>query len=212
LPGGRPLDPPEPEPAAAAAPAAASPFRTIIDIPRQTLIFKPSRQDMTVGQAVFPLYCSRPDAVRVNGVRPEPAWMNVRLTETGEIIVIERTTAATDAVFLHIDLREVAANEFELGPLKIELSDEPADALLCMSVKVWFHQVTNQYDGLFYRNVDDRYTLVSFCTRPPDASPVKSRFRQNRVETVAAFQDVLAKPMAIELNDRALRAEWSPRK
>ncbi len=54
-------------------------FANIIEFPRRTLIFQPTRDDLTVGRVIFNLYCSKPDGVRVNGVRPDPTWREVHL-------------------------------------------------------------------------------------------------------------------------------------
>jgi hypothetical protein len=63
---------------------------------------------------------------------------------------------------------------------------------------------------MYYQNLDDRYALLSYCTRAPEASGVQSRFKQNRVATVDEFKQALGKPFVIKLNQRALRKEWAP--
>jgi hypothetical protein len=147
---------------------------------RQTLVFRPSRADFTVASAVFSIHCSKPEEVRVNGVRPQSSWQ-------------------------YVDLTRVATNEFELAPLAIELPTEPR-GLLCMSVKVWFQEVPNEYDSLYYQETDDRYALVSFCTRADGADwkTARHRFRQNRVESLEQFREALSKPFEIRLNRRPL--------
>jgi hypothetical protein len=201
---------PKPSPPAAEdSPTALEQLLEIIDLPRQTLVFKPTRDDITVGRVVFSVYCSHPDDVRVNGMRPDPAWRDVHLTETGEIVVDERNSAVPEIAWLYIYLSEVAKNQFELGPLKIEVSGNQQNVLLCLSIKVWFNEVTNQYDGLYYENLDDRYALVSYCSDAPEPSPVEARFRQNRVATVNEFKEAISGPLVIRLNQRPLREEWS---
>ena len=202
--------PPTPSPAPEAgkpAPAANS-QAAIIDLPRQTLTFKPSRDNMTVGKVIFSVYCSHPDEVRINGVQPDPAWSDVHFKDK-EIVVDRRNTAAKDHAWFYIDLPAVAKNQFDLAPLKIEVTRSDPRGMICMSVKVWFKEVTNHYDSMFYEKTDDRYALVSFCTSPPEQSEVKARFTQNRVATAREFKDALAKPFVIKLNQRALREEWS---
>lgn len=155
----------------------------ILEFRRQTLTFEPTRDDITVGRVVFSVYCSNPRAVRVNGVRPTSEW---RL----------------------IDLEQVGRNRFEMAPLRIE-SLAPRSGLLCVSVKAWFNEVTNQYDALIYENLADRYALVSYCTSSAEHPPeVKARFSQNPVPTVSEFKEALAEPFVIELTQRPLRDEW----
>lgn len=153
----------------------------VIQLERQTFVFQPSRDDFTVGKVVFSVHCSRPEEVRVNG--REPASWN------------------------YIYLARVGKNLFELAPLRIEIEKEPR-GLLCMSLKVWFEEVTNQSDGLFYEKLDDRYALVAFCTRAegPDWERAEPRFSQNRVESLEQFKAALSKPFELRLNQRPLDA------
>jgi hypothetical protein len=158
---------------------------TVIELARQTLVFAPTRDDMTVSQVVFNVFASDPNALRVNGAR-------------------------SNSTFSYIDLKPVAKNQFELPSLKIEFDTNAPGALLCLSVKVWFSEVSNQYDSLFYKNTDDRYALVTWCSSSPDSSSARSRFRQNRLAKEKEFKEALSKPFIINLNQRPLRREWRP--
>ncbi|MEW6158632.1 MAG: hypothetical protein AB1813_14460 [Verrucomicrobiota bacterium] len=158
---------------------------------------------------MFSVYCSNPDAVRVNGVTPDPLWRDIRVDQTGAIEVIERhRTAPEKAAWFYINLPSARPNQFQFGPLKIESAGPELAGLICMSLKIWFNEVPNEFDGLYYQNLDDRYALVSFCTHPPDPRPVRSRFDQNRVATIREFQEKLGRPISIKLNQRALRKDW----
>jgi hypothetical protein len=162
---------------------AAVPLRDLlegIELERRRLVFRPTRDDMTIARAVFTVHCSRPDEVRLNGARPESSWT-------------------------YMDLVPVGENEFELAPLKIEVSLDGV-GLLCMSVKVWFREVPNEFDSLYYENPDDRYALVSFCTSAegPDWQGARPRFKQNRVATLEQFREALSKPFDIRMNRRPL--------
>ncbi|HAV61659.1 MAG TPA: hypothetical protein DCY13_04750 [Verrucomicrobiales bacterium] len=160
----------------------------VIEIPGRELTFVPSRDDITVARVTFSVASSSPDSVKVNGARLDPAW-------------------------LYLELTPVARNRFKLEPLRIEHPVKAAGTnLLCISVKAWFQEVTTQYDSMYYENLDDRYALISWCTHPPESAGVSgfgSRFKQNRVETVEEFKEVLTKPIPIRLNKRPLREEWS---
>jgi hypothetical protein len=184
----------------------------IIELPRQTMIFKPTRQDMTVGRVVLSVYCSKAADVRVNGVKADPAWNEIHLTPAGEIVVDKRNriAPADGSAWLYIYPTRLATNQFELPALRIEMSTNEPQSLLCLSVKVWFNEISNQYDSMYYQNLDDRYALVSFCTRAPEPSEVRSRFKQNRVATVDEFKQALGKPFVLKLNQRALRKERAP--
>lgn len=178
LPLGCAHEPPPSLPETAASPAADA--ADAIRFERRTLEFRPSRDDFTVASAVFSIYCSSPDEVRIDGARPDSSWRSIDLVRVGE-------------------------NRFELPPLEIELPAENP-GLLCMSVKVWFHQVPNEYDSLFYEKTDDRYALASYCTSAegPDWAQARPRFQQNRVESLEEFREALSKPFEIRLNQRPL--------
>lgn len=187
-------------------------LREVIELPRQTLTFKPTRDDITVGRVVLSIYCSNPDDVRVNGVRLDPVWRDVRLTQAGDIVVDRSSSTVPDAgvAWTDIYLDRVATNRFVLPPLKIESFADRLGGQLCISVKASFNEVTNRYDSMYYENLDDRYALVSWCTnRPEPTSPVGARFRQNRVATVEEFRATLSKPIVIRLNQRPLQEERS---
>ncbi len=77
---------------------------------------------------------------------------------------------------------------------------------LCMSVKVWFNEVTNQYDSPFYENVPDRYALVSYCTK--DIPEARARHRQNRVATLEEFKGRLNQSFVLKLKED--RVPWRP--
>jgi hypothetical protein len=159
----------------------------VIELPRQTLIFKPTRDDITVGCVILSLYVSNLDAVhleaiRVNGGQPE-----------------------IPVLFL----KQVGKNRFELPALKIEFSSKELGGPLYMSIKAWFNELTNQGDSFYYENLPDRYALLSYCTKEDDdPSKVNARMGANRVATVKEFKERLARPFVIKLNQRPLREEW----
>jgi hypothetical protein len=164
------------------ATAAAQSVQTQgIDLARQVLIFAPTRDDITVGCAI--LHVSHPGGadVQFNG-RPMPEMYRVYL-------------------------KQVAKNQFELPPLKIEF---PAGELVCLSVKVWFNEVTNANDSPFYQpdHLDDRYSLLSYCTRDPDSTVGDAhRVRLNRAATIEEFKQRLARPFTLHLTQRPLLEE-----
>tara|TARA_R110002072_G_scaffold217365_2_gene374989 strand:+ start:10482 stop:11069 length:588 start_codon:yes stop_codon:yes gene_type:complete len=153
---------------------------SVLEIDGRTLTFQPTREDFSIESAVFTVHCSQEHEVKLNGAKPGSAWN-------------------------YIKLERVADNRFALAPTKIALAGD-ARGIVCLSIKVWFREVGNQYDSLFYRNPDDRYGLVSWCNNPQaaDWQQAKHRFAQNRVETLAEFQDALNRPFVIELNERPL--------
>jgi hypothetical protein len=158
----------------------------VIELPRRTLIFKPTRDDITVGCVIFSLYQLNLDAVhleaiRINGVKPE-------------------------APVLY--LKQVGKNQFELPALKIEFSSEELGGPLYMSLKAWFNELTNQGDSFYYENPPDRYALLSYCTKEDDdPSKVNARLGANRAATVKEFKERLTRPFVIKLNQRPLRED-----
>ena len=71
-----------------------------------------------------------------------------------------------------------------------------------MSLKLWFNEVSNTYDGDLYLHRDDRYALLSWCSS--DAK--MHRFDENRVASLSEFEAILSKPIVIRLNNNPLRA------
>ena len=124
----------------------------------------------------------------------------------------ERSQAASAdrGAWLYISLARLATNQFELAPLRIEFPSNEHSGLLCLPVRGWFNEVSNQYDSMYYQNLDDRYALVSYCTSAPEASDARSRFKQNRVATVDEFKQSLGKPFVLKLKPTPLRKEWAP--
>ena len=177
--------------ASVALPALAEPPALptqVIELPRQELIFRPTRDDITVGCVILSLYGSdlsrsiNLKAIRVNGAQPKTS---------------------------RLYLKQVSNNQFELPALKIEISSKELRRPLYMNLKAWFNEVTNQYDSPFYEHVPDRYALVSYCTKEDDdPSKVNARLGANRMATLKEFQDRLGRPFVIKLNQRPLRDEW----
>jgi hypothetical protein len=183
-------------------------LKEVIDLPRRTLSFKPTREDVTVGHVVFSILWSTPDEVRLNGIRLDSAWTEIRLTRAGDIIVERGSGARPHGGMARIlmSLDRVATNRFELPTVKLEASTTRPRGQLCLSLKAWFNEISTQYDALYYEKGEDRYALVAWCMNPALLSPsVAARFTQNRVATAAEFSDTLAKPFVIRLNDRPLR-------
>lgn len=160
----------------------------VLELPRQTLVMKPTREDFTVGCVMFSLRSSdmskplRREAIRVNGAKLE-----------AEVLY----------------LKQVGKNQFELPAMKIEFSPQELGGPLILTLKPWFNEVTNQYDSLFYDHVPDRYAQLSYCTQEDfDTSGLNARLGANRVVTKQEFLDRLSKPLVIALNQRALKEEW----
>ena len=184
--------------------ATPAPATEVIELDRQVLEFRPTRDDISVARAELNVMSLKAGEVRVNG-NPMPPGNSTMSDST----IKSQDSPRTDAAWMSVELKPVSKNRFELAPLKFEF---PAGgALFCMNIKVYFREVTLQYDSMFYENVDDRYALVAYATRAdgPDWPQARPRFRQNRVGTVKEFKATLEKPFVIKLNRRALREEWS---
>lgn len=159
----------------------------VMEFPRRTLIFKPTRDDITVGCVTFGLFQTdlgkaiNLEAIRVNGLKPE------------------RPT---------IYLKEVGKNKFELPALQIEFSTRELGGPLYLNLKAWFNELSNQGDSFYYENLKDRYALLSYCTKEDDdPSKVNARLGANRAPTLKQFKERLARPFVIKLNQLPLRKE-----
>jgi hypothetical protein len=167
--------------------AAPKHLTEAIEIPRQTLVFEPTRDDITIGCVIFSLWHSNSreainlEAIRVNGVKPEVSVLY---------------------------LKQAGKNQFELPALKIEFSTEELGGPLYVTVKAWFNEVTNITDSRYYENAPDRYALLSYCTNEDeDPSNVHARMGANRVATTKEFNERLARPFVIRLNHFPLRVD-----
>ncbi|MHC4285472.1 MAG: hypothetical protein ACYSWZ_21245 [Planctomycetota bacterium] len=170
-----------------------------IEIDAHVLKFIPTRDDFTVGRAVFTFHCAREATYseyenNVYGNRKVEKCCGYKVNDD-----------EPENQLKYVYLKQVAKNQFELAPLEVEFSKERSGHL-CMSVKVWFNEVTNMSDSMYYENLDDRYSLVSFCTSYEDFDWIntKPRFGQNRVSTLEQFKEALSKPFVIKLNQQPL--------
>jgi hypothetical protein len=176
--------------AGSAAPAtshAATRPADVIELPRQILTVKTTRDDITVGAVVFIFYAdtldsgrNSLDSVRVNGATPRRQ---------------------------RILLKQVGKDQFELPATKFEFSPTYPGQIFCIAIKAWFNQLTNQEDGGYYKNLPDRYALLSYCAHRAEPAHENARFTANRVDSLNEFKQALARPFVIRLNDRPLRAD-----
>jgi len=160
-----------------------NPAGRVIELGPQTLTFTPTRDDLTVGCAVLPVVSSH--RVRVYGVEAEQ-WN-------------------------YVYLKQVGRNQFEVPALRIEFAPDGPDTIGCLSVKVYFNEVTNQADSDLYEHRDDRYALLSWCTNPPELmkeTSYKARFAENRVQALSEFRERLAKPLPLRMKLTPLKADW----
>lgn len=201
-----------------AAPQKSGPAKErlvpIFSFPRQTIVFEPTRNDVTVGSAVFSLYFARPADLVINGQEADATWREIRIGPSGNIIVEKRgANRQSQEAWIYIRLSKAAENRFYFGPLNVELRERSSRALLCMSIKAWFTEIANEHDGPYYERLEDRYALASFCTSTPDQTSVIARFSQSRVATVGEFKETLGRPLVIRLNQRPLPGkDTSPQK
>jgi hypothetical protein len=157
----------------------------VIKLSRQTLRFKPTRDDLSIGSVTFSLLNPSGkdghwlEGVRVNGARPKTPFLN---------------------------LKPIGKNEFELPELKIEFSTAALGGPLFLSIKTWFNELTNQQDVPYYQNqLSDRYALLTYCTdENDDPSQENARWGANRVKTLADFKARLTQPLIVALNQKPL--------
>jgi hypothetical protein len=180
------------QPLAPATEASALPRKNLlglIELPRQTLNFKPTRDDFTIGSVVLQVIQleyppsgsvrpASPGSVRINGVVPK-----------NHILY----------------LKQVGKNQFELPELKLEYSNESATGPVYLTIKAWFNEASNQGDVPFYENHADRYALLTYCTNEADDPTVlNARWGANRAVTLQEFRAKLAAPIVIKLNQKPL--------
>lgn len=157
-----------------------------IGFEHQTLQFAPNRADLTVGIAWVVVFA------------PNEDW-------TVKLPAAERTNSQNAGAYKYIELKQTGKNRFELAPMTIEARKENSGPV-CVSVKVWFSEVTNVHDSHYYMDTGDRQALLSFCTRWDER--VGPRHSQSRVVTLQEFRASLAKP--IPLNLRQDIVPWRP--
>ncbi len=162
-----------------AAWSASSPAAGPIEFEKRVLEFKPSRADLTVGIAIINVLAPESD-LSINGAEP------VRQRD--------------------VELKQVGLDKFEMPKLKFTPVGDNPDAL-CLGVKVWFNELPNESDSPFYAITDDRYALVSYCTK--EHREARARHSKNRVATLEEFRERLKKPFA--LNMRTRQVPWRPK-
>ena len=170
----------------------------VIEFESRILKFRPTRDDFTVGRAIFWLLCER---MAASSDREGDAHRKSETCSGYRVNGVEQGD-----IYNVIELRQVAKNQFELPRIRVEFSKE-GSGHFCAVVKVWFNEVTNKYDSPFYENVDDRYALVTFCTSDREEFQwvgTHARFSQNRVATLKEFKEALSEPLVIRLNQRPL--------
>jgi hypothetical protein len=171
-----------------AAPAASP--TVVIALSPQTLRFKPTREDISVGAVEFVLYQPRAsnarwlDGVHVNGARPKTS---------------------------RLYLKQIGKNEFALPALRIEFSSAELGGPLFLSIKACFNELTTQEDVPYYANhLSDRYALLTYCTdENNDPAQENARWGANRMKTLAEFKARLGQPIVIALNQTPLPAGGS---
>jgi hypothetical protein len=161
--------------------------RETIAFDRQVLRFELNRADLTVG------------LVRVSILTPDLDWR----------VAVPKDSLSNyqeAGPYKNLELRPVGTNAFELPPFAIEPPEAGAAGPVCLAVKAWFNEVPNEYESFYWSRLDDRYSLLSFCTR--DDERARPRHSQNRVPTLQAFRAGLAKTFLLDL--RLDMAPWRP--
>jgi hypothetical protein len=157
-----------------------------IALERQVLQFAPSRADLTVGIA------------RVAVFAPDQDWTVKLATGVSENL-------QTAGKYTFVELKPAGRNRFELPPLAVEASRRDGGPV-CVSVKVWFNEVTNVYDQPYYVDPADRNALLSFCTRWDERA--RGRYGHNRVATLEEFRAGLGRPLPLNLRRNIV--PWRP--
>ncbi len=149
----------------------------VISFDRKVLEFTPNRADLTVG------------IVWLSVLTPDEDW-TVSLQQT------ERINFQDTGSHKYVELKQIEHNRFELPPLKIEAIKRESGPV-CVSLKVWFNEILNEFDSLYWIDTADRYSLLTFCTG--DDKTAQARHSQNRVRTLREFRTVLDRPFALRL-------------
>lgn len=161
--------------------------KQVIEFQRRTLVFEPTRDDITVGCAIVSMYQSDMgralplEAIRVNGRTPRSPTLY---------------------------LKPAGKNRFELPAMRIEFSTNELGSPLYLALKVWFNELTNQEDSPYYEgdHLEDRYALLSYCSNENEVpAGVNARLGGNRARTLTEFKERLAMPIVIRLNQRPLQ-------
>ncbi len=176
-------------PAANAGTPAPTNLTDVIDLPQQTLVFAPTREDFTVGTVVFTV-------IQLDAAHPERGAVHPAAARINDV--------APKGTTLY--LKRAGKNQFELPALKIQYSREDSGGPIYLALKVWFDGISNQDDPFYYQNHPDRYALLTYCTNESeDPAKVNVRWGANRATTLNQFKEKLAQPLAINLNQEPLR-------
>jgi hypothetical protein len=156
-----------------------------LDLPREIVTLQPSRDDLTVGAAILLLYTSHPQNISIETAQPMHGDINF------------------------IYLKQIGKNQFELPAITLDLPQNDPKAFLCLSLKLYFNEITNMYDSDIYEKRDDRYSMISYVQGTPEPVPVgRFSFTQNKVPSLADFESFLSKPIPVRLKSIPLKPEW----
>lgn len=84
-----------------------------------------------------------------------------------------------------------------------------AGQFFCIGMKVLFENFPNRCDSVLYTEMNDRYSIHSFCTVRvlPENTPASARFSNRRFHAWDDFSLAYAKPIRLDLTSSS-RPDW----
>jgi len=78
------------------------------------------------------------------------------------------------------------------------------DEFFCIGMKVFFKGIPNQVDSTIYLDLDDRYSILSYCSISdlPDWVLRNSRWMHKRVYTFEDYSKILDGPFLLQFLPR----------
>ena len=100
----------------------------------------------------------------------------------------------------YLEFKSTGQNEVTIPELRIQFSGR-ANEFFCLGFKVFFKGIPNQKDSKIYLDLDDRYSILSYCSVPnlPVWIAQNPRWTHKRVYSPELFSEVLAGPILLHL-------------
>lgn len=176
--------------ATTAAPDAAEAegTQTRFDIPAVTVVIAHDRPDLVLEKLMIQLYCL-----------PREGGQGGAPFETCGTVTVDGPQP-TDQLF---ELPATGRDRVDTKPISIGFATR-AENVWCIGMKVLFQGIPNQTDSLLYVDLDDRYSILSYCseaTLPPQHAQ-QSRWAHRRAPTFQEFVTRLGQPIAIALKPK----------
>jgi hypothetical protein len=147
------------------------------------VLIQHDRADLALEKLWMAFYCLPRDG--------RPA---VDIAQCGELSVGGEPSEST------AEFPATSTNRVDTKPVSFRFT-HPDEHIFCIGMKVLFQGVPNQIDSTLYVTLDDRYSILSYCTEPtlPSQHASQPRWAHRREPTFSLFLARFSQPIALAL-------------